>query len=390
MSDVLEPFDGLTLRRWPRLKQERLRAWDGADRYLLRTLDEAIAGPGADPAAGEGTLVVNDQCGALWLAAAKRGPAWSSGDSWLSRQAALRNGQDNQVPLREADWLWPDQRPALMPARVLMRIPKELSLLEFQLAELSGWLPEGTPVWLAGMDKHLPPSLLALMQQWLGNGRADLGWKKAHRFFATAPGQALLPAPEPAVIPVPGQRWTLIARAGVFGRRHLDIGARFLLAHLPSGVTGEVADLGCGNGVLGLALAASNPQARVTFCDESWSAVASARENAEMLAVADGSDHEFHLGNGLDGLDRQFDLVLLNPPFHRGHAVDDQVARTLLRHAARHLSADGEVRIVANRHLDYRHPLERLFAQMEVLASNAKFVIYRCTRSKVKRAQAAD
>ncbi len=384
MSDVLESFDGLILRRWPRLKRERLRAWDGADRYLLRTLDEALA----EPAAGEGTLVVNDQCGALWLAAAKRGPAWSSGDSWLARQAALHNGRDNQISLNEADWLWPDQRPAPMPARVLMRIPKELSLLEFQLAELSGWLPEGTPVWLAGMDKHLPSSLMMLLEHRFGNSRADLGWKKAHRFFASAPGQALQPVPEPAVIAVPGQQWTLSARAGVFGRRHLDIGARFLLTHLPAGVTGEVADLGCGNGVLGLALAAGNPRARVTFCDESWSAVACARENAEAVLGKDHG-HDFHLGNGLDGLQRQFDLILLNPPFHRGHAVDDQVARTLFRHAARHLSADGEVRIVANRHLDYRRLLERLFARTEVLANNTKFIIYRCAGGKVKPAQAA-
>ncbi len=102
-------------------------------------------------------------------------------------------------------------------------------------------------------------------------------------------------------------------------------------------MTGEAADLGCGNGVLGLSLAADNPQVRVTFCDVSWLAVESARDNAAAL-FGPSHRHEFHLGHGLDGLERRFDLILLNPPFHRGHAVDDGVARTLFRHARRHLA----------------------------------------------------
>lgn len=369
MPDQPESFDDLRLRRWPRRRDERLRAWDGADRYLLRTLDEEGAGPA--------TLVLNDQCGALWLAAGKRGPAWSGGDSWLAREAALANAADNELALAEDNWLWPGERPAAMPDQVLMRVPKELSLLEYQLADLAAWLPAGTPIWLAGMDKHLPRQLVPLMARWLGQGTAGLGWKKARRFFAAAPGQADAPPPPPARVAVPERGWELEAGAGVFGRQHLDIGARFLLEHLPAGIAGEVADLGCGNGVLGLAVAADNPDARVTFCDESFLAVASARANARTL-FGEVNSHRFHLGNGLDGLDTRFDLILLNPPFHRGHAVDDQVARTLFRHARRHLAPGGELRVVANRHLEYARPLRKLFGRVETMAGNAKFVIQRC------------
>lgn len=366
MSDL---FDDLRLCRWPRRRDERLRAWDGADRYLLRTLDEEDSGPA--------TLVVNDQCGALWLAAHKRGPAWSSGDSWLARRAALANAVDNGLEVAEAHWLWPGEWPPAMPDQVLMRVPKELSLLEYQLADLAAWLPAGTPVWLAGMDKHLPRQLVPLIARWLGAGQAELGWKKARRFFAPAPGESRAPQPEPARVTVPERGWELEAGAGVFGRQHLDIGARFLLDHLPAGVSGEVADLGCGNGVLGLALAADNPDARVTFCDESFLAVASARANARAL-FGEAHGHRFHLGNGLDGLRTRFDLILLNPPFHRGHAVDDQIARTLFRHARRQLAPGGELRVVANRHLDYRRPLGKLFGKVEIVAGNAKFVIQCC------------
>ena len=362
-------FGELVLRRWPRRRGETLQAFDGADRYLLRLLEEEGAGPA--------TLVINDQCGALWLGAAARGPAWSAGDDWVARRAALANGEDNQRPLDPDHWLWPGEAPPAQPDQVLMRLPKSLSLLEAQLAWLAEQLPADTPILVAGMDKHLPAQLVPMMERYLGNGLAGHGWKKARVFRAQAPGKVLQPVPAPGEVAVPGRGWTLSAGPGVFARRHLDIGARFLLDHLPRDITGEVADLGCGNGVLGLSLAADNPEARVTFCDVSWLAVDSARRNAAAL-FGENHRHEFHLGNGLDGLERQFDVILLNPPFHRGHAVDDGVARNLFRHARRHLAPGGELRVVANGHLPYRRNLAKLFGQADRLAANDKFVIYRC------------
>lgn len=362
-------FGELVLRRWPRRRGETLQAFDGADHYLVRLLEEEGTGPA--------TLVINDQCGALWLSAAARGPAWSAGDDWVARRAALANGEDNDRPLDPAAWLWPRATPPSPPHQVLMRLPKSLSLLEAQLAWLAETVPANTPILLAGMDKHLPGQLVPMMERYLGNGQAGHGWKKARVFRARAPGRVIEPAPAPGPVEVPRRGWTLSAGAGVFGRRHLDIGARFLLDHLPRDVTGEAADLGCGNGVLGLSLAADNPQVRVTFCDVSWLAVDSARDNAAALFGL-SHRHEFHLGHGLDGLERRFDLILLNPPFHRGHAVDDGVARTLFRHARRHLAPGGELRVVANGHLPYRRPLAKLFGQADRLAANDKFVIYRC------------
>ena len=80
----------------------------------------------------------------------------------------------------------------------------------------------------------------------------------------------------------------LVNHANVFSREKLDIGTRFLLDHLPA-VEGpaHVVDLGCGNGVVGLAIAATAPEAHVTFVDESFMAVASA---AATCAATPGED----------------------------------------------------------------------------------------------------
>src|SRR5690606_21611866 len=152
------------------------------------------------------------------------------------------------------------------------------------------------------------------------------GQHKAHALFARVSGEAVPAPPYPSRVPVPDTGWTLAVRAGVFSHGQRDIGAGHFMRHLPSGVTGRIADLGCGNGVIGLIAAQRNPRAEVVFCDESWQALESARENAARYAA---SPVGFHLGNGLEGVPGKFDLILLNPPFHRGHAVDDSVARML-------------------------------------------------------------
>ena len=91
MTTFEHPWGTLTLRRWPRRHNEPLQAWDNADHYLLNTLKARAAGPV--------TLVVNDQQGALVLAAEQHGPVISSGDSFLASQAQTHNRELNGICL---------------------------------------------------------------------------------------------------------------------------------------------------------------------------------------------------------------------------------------------------------------------------------------------------
>ncbi len=367
MHQLTHPWGSLTLYRWPRRRNETLQAWDNADQYLLNTLAERGGERGE-------TLVVNDSHGALALAAAKRGGVVSSGDSWLALDNIQRNAAENG--LAEITHCWPDEKLPTVPGQVLMRVPKSLALLESQLAWLSAQLNEGTPVWLCGMDKHLPRQLVPLMEKYLGNGQAEYGWKKARLFSGKAPGRVLADSPYPTSVDTPvGQ---LRVDAGVFSQQQLDIGARFFLEHLPSGLAdgARVVDLGCGNGVIGLAVLQHNPSVHMTFCDESWMALKSAREN--VASFQQGAQARLHHGDGLSALDERFDCILLNPPFHEGHIVGDHVARRLFRQASKRLAEQGELRVIGNRHLGYHKALGRLFSAVEVVGSNKKFVVFSC------------
>ena len=72
--------------------------------------------------------------------------------------------------------------------------------------------------------------------------------------------------------------------AGVFSKGELDQGTRLLLDALPA-LRGDVLDLGCGWGAIGIAVARLCPEARVTMVDVNLRALDLARRNAEANGV---------------------------------------------------------------------------------------------------------
>jgi 16S rRNA (guanine1207-N2)-methyltransferase len=93
-------------------------------------------------------------------------------------------------------------------------------------------------------------------------------------------------------VPVRANVWghwlELTSGSGVFARGRLDIGTSVLLREVgPPVAARSVLDLGCGYGVIGLALAVAVEQLQVTAVDVNERALLLANENAEALGVAD-------------------------------------------------------------------------------------------------------
>ena len=82
-----------------------------------------------------------------------------------------------------------------------------------------------------------------------------------------------------------GRRLTLVTGAGVFSKGHLDHATAVLFRETEPPASGRILDLGCGYGVIGLAIAAAVPLATVTGVDVNERALALANENARTLGV---------------------------------------------------------------------------------------------------------
>lgn len=366
------PQGRFKLLRQPHRADSPLRAWDAADEYLLQHIAEVGTG-------GTTWLSVNDSFGALAVALAEHRPAmWS--DSLLAHQGAEQNLRRNGLPA-DAVALLPSTDDPVGPVDVaVIKVPRSNALLEDQLRRLRPLLSPASIVVGGGMTKHMPGSAIELFERLLGPTATSLARKKARLIHPTFDGERDVgPSPFPTSFRSDGGI-TLVNHANVFSRDRLDNGSRLLLANLPElGPDSQVVDLGCGNGVLGVALQRSDPSARVLFTDVSYMAVASA---AATHAANDApGDATFRVADGLADVEPgSLDAVVSNPPFHENQAIGDAVAWQMFTEAKAALRPGGEIRIVGNRHLGYHVKLKRIFGNCDAVASTTKFVVLSARR----------
>ncbi|CAI2081967.1 23S rRNA (guanine(1835)-N(2))-methyltransferase RlmG [Serratia bockelmannii] len=369
----------LELERYPQQEEStQLQAWEAADEYLLQQLENVDIG-------GRPVLIFNDNFGTLACALHAHRP-YSVSDSYMSQLATRHNLKLNGLDPEQVTLLDSLAELPAAPAVVLIRVPKALALLEQQLRALRHVVTEDTLIVAGAKARDVHTSTMQLFEKVLGPTRTSLAWKKARLIFCQAADIVPPAAAETTNWTLDGTDWLIHNHANVFSRGSLDIGARLFLDHLPRGLNGHIVDLGCGNGVIGLAALAQNPDAQVTFVDESYMAVASSELNVEHNLPQELDRCQFEVNNALAGIEREsVQAVLCNPPFHQQHAITDHTAWQMFCDAKRCLQVGGELRIVGNRHLDYHQKLKRLFGNCTLVASNKKFVILKAVKSGARR-----
>jgi 16S rRNA (guanine1207-N2)-methyltransferase len=132
-------------------------------------------------------------------------------------------------------------------------------------------------------------------------------------YFSADPAVAFTRAPVSAS--VWGHDLELTSGSGVFAQGRVDIGTAILFRETEPPPPGRVLDLGCGYGVIGLAVAVAVPDAVVTAVDVNERAVLLANENAARLGVTDR-----YTASTPDGVpaDATYDEIWSNPPIRIG------------------------------------------------------------------------
>ena len=367
-------------------KEQNLRAWDAADELLLANLAEQM------PAPDKRFLIVNDQYGALTvsLTATLSGyPIQFATDSFLSQQATRKNLAANA--LSDASISWHTSLDTIEGAvdYFLIKLPKSLALLEDQLYRYREVCTPNTQVIAAGMVKYMPAGVFKLFEKILGLTQTSLAKKKARLIFCTPElSDKTGASPYPSSYRLENTGYQINNHANVFSRESLDIGTRFFLANLPAFETDiepnqaselNIADLGCGNGIVGLIAAERCPMAKVDFYDESFMAMASAKANF-YRAFPEKSARFIADDCMSSAAAEHYQVILCNPPFHQHNVVGDFIAQQMFRDAKKALQQGGEFWVVANRHLGYFDSLKRLFGNCFVVAANNKFVVLKAIK----------
>ena len=364
------------LRREPDVEAPDLVAVDATDRLLLDTAAPLIA------AAPDAVAVVDDAYGALTLGAVALHGATGvrvHQDSLAGEAALARNASRAGVP---GNWQPMPLGPGLADGArvVLVRAPRGLDALR-EIAEVvaAAAAPDVT-VLVGGRVKHMTLGMNDVLRGSFADVTAGLARQKSR--LLTARG----PRPGPLTFPRCEEHadlgLTVCAHGAAFAGTRVDVGTRALLDVLdrtPADVATAV-DLGCGTGVLAVALARLRPGLEVVATDRSAAAVASAIATVgandvagRVTVVRDDAAAGLPAGS--------VDLVVCNPPFHLGAAVVPEVAARLFRAAARVLRPGGELWTVWNTPLGYRPLLTRSVGPTRVVGRTPKFTVTASVRT---------
>ena len=166
-----------------------------------------------------------------------------------------------------------------------------------------------------------------------------------------------------------------VTMPGVFSADGLDRGSELLAAALPTLLPPLVADPGAGWGYLSRAILERGGVEELHLIEADHTALACARRNiTDPRAV-------FHWADARSFVpDRPFDAVITNPPFHTGRAAEPALGLAFIDAARRLLTRQGELWLVANRHLPYEKALADSFREVREIGQDPGFKIFRAAR----------
>ena len=112
-------------------------------------------------------------------------------------------------------------------------------------------------------------------------------------------------------INVLGSNINMLTSSGIFSKDRLDKGTELLINSAIIKQDSKVLDLGCGYGIVGIAIAKNNSSTNVLMSDINERAVKISKKNIRFHKL---NNLEVRKSNVFDAIPETFDTILLNPP----------------------------------------------------------------------------
>ncbi len=164
---------------------------------------------------------------------------------------------------------------------------------------------------------------------------------------------------------------------GVFSADGIDPASALLAQVLPENPGPRVADLGAGWGFLSAKLLERAQVRTLHLVEADHTALSCARSNVTSPVAC------FHWADAVTWTAPEpLDTVVMNPPFHTGRSAEPALGQDFIKAATRNLTRNGDVWIVANRHLPYEATLSDCFRQVEEVAGDNRFKVFHASRPR--------
>lgn len=166
------------------------------------------------------------------------------------------------------------------------------------------------------------------------------------------------------------------SKPGVFGWQKVDLGSQLLIEQLilfyktyqPS--FQSMLDLGCGYGYLTLASIDLGFK-EITATDNNAAAITCTKENAKNFGI----EVDVIADDCGANIQKKYDLILCNPPFHQGFSISSDLTHKFLQSAQRLLKPKGQAFFVVNSFIPIEKKASNYFKKTELLYNDKQFKV---------------
>lgn len=178
------------------------------------------------------------------------------------------------------------------------------------------------------------------------------------------------------LVKVSNKTFTFNTDNGVFSKKGMDFGTRTLIdVLLNENLYGDVLDVGCGYGVIGIILSSffNNRINNVDMIDVNLRAIHLSKMNIKENKV---NNCNAFVSNIYSDVNKKYDFIITNPPIRAGK----DVVYKILKEAKEHLKENGCLYYVINKDQGALSSIKEMekIAKVEMLEKNKGFYIIKC------------
>lgn len=175
------------------------------------------------------------------------------------------------------------------------------------------------------------------------------------------------------------QQISLLTDSGVFSKNRIDEGTlAFLKVLVPLKLSGNILDIGCGYGPIGLTIAMTSQKARITLADINSRALALASKNAELLNLSQRvTCLQSDVYSNIEG---QYEAIVCNPPIRAGK----KVTYAIYEGAKQYLTDGGSLYIVIRKAQGAESAskyIETVFGNVNLLDRSKGYYVYQAIKN---------
>ena len=365
MTDIIDNKD-LNIIRYPSSDNKSLKAWNSADEYILEYIEK-------NRLKVNDVVIYNDRFGYLSSYLNEYSPKIIV-DSKSQEKSISSNISLNKLDLDNCEFITPLDEITSNLDLGIIKIPKSMDLFKLYLNQLSLSLNDNSKVICGFMTKYFTPQILDIANEFFEVVEQSLASKKSRLLILSKPKERN----KISIINEIRFNDDVVTKQyyGVFSAKNIDYATQYLIENISlKTIDNVIMDLGSGNGIISCILNKEIVGSEIHLVDDSFLAIESSKLNLK------GENIHFHYSDNLKEFeDNHFDFIISNPPSHFEHETNIDISINLFKETKRILKKDGHFQIVANKHLNFKTHLVKIFNEVSIIAENKKYIIYECMK----------